>query len=242
MLGIISFLLLINITNLWFRVEVKVNNVTLPNSTFEISTSKSCTSFSTLVFARDLLNANLRSLMPFTLMIIGNVVLIKALIKSKKNSNRQANPNNRSSISKSAPLFGREQQFAASILAMNIFFMIFYLPQASTILLLGIFAYKPELAPATAEAAITLAFNIAVYIGLINNSVAFFINLKFNKIFREELLQLIVDIKVKLRLADAEDCGAKSSLHSNNNHTHSKNHPVRALNSKTEKVPSNILS
>ena len=191
-LGIVLFIMVLNSINFWFYVQQSVNYKNLTSFdtngtaviTLKTSVSRVCLSDRSLVRARDMMTASFRSILPFTFMLIGNVLLIRALVKSKKKTHSSSSKSSRSSMRK-------EVQFTISILAINMLFMIVYLPLAVTLYISGILAYNPSLASATFKAGNALAFHISLYIAFLNNSLPLLINLKFNHLFRKEFYQMI---------------------------------------------------
>ena len=197
MLGIVLFILTVNSANFWFEVQQTVTkqNVTTfeANGTAVVSLRttvvKTCTSQRSVVFARDMIAASFRAVLPFIFMVLGNIFLIRALIKSKRRSRGKKQSKTALSSMK------KEVQFTISIFAMNLMFMIVYLPLTITVYTSGFLAFFPNLASASFKATNALVFNISVYIAFLNNTLPLLINLKFNKIFRKELINMLFEVR-----------------------------------------------
>lgn len=210
---IILVLMLFNSANLWFSIvetssskNITTNyvsgNTSWTNISILTSVSRSCTSNKGLFLYRDIVGAVFRSVFPFIFMFVGNCLLIRAFLSSKKRS-KSHNLKQPTALATgtliSLTTIRKEHQFAVTIFVLNIFFIIIYSPLAVTIVLSGIYYYDPSLASPTWIAGNTLAFNISVYIGLLNNILPFFVNLKFNKLFRKEFINMLHDLKIMRR-------------------------------------------
>ena len=184
---IILFIGALNIANFWFSLQTTVQ--TASNSTGRNITTISvvCKAPSYVTLIRNMIGASSRAVFPSIIMFIGNVILVKCLMKSK----RRIHSSNDISVRSTSHSSKKERSFAVSVFAMNAFLIILYLPQTITNYMTGIYAYNSTLATPEAIALTQMIFNISVYIGLVNNSISFLVNLAFNRIFRAELFLAI---------------------------------------------------
>ncbi|CAF0953843.1 unnamed protein product [Brachionus calyciflorus] len=162
----------LNIPSLWFRL-----NYTLNNST-NLTTVTCVASTPLVLFLRDLAAISLRTAIPFFLIFTTNTLLIRFVIVS-----RQEFKNNLNS-------WRKKQNFAFSIIAMNIFFLFNLIPVAITTILFNIYQTNPQIL-----AGVNLATFISIYISILNQSCPFLINLKFNKLFFKEFVNMIKELK-----------------------------------------------
>jgi len=185
---IILFIMVISIPIIYMDIVVEqIFNSTTNTS----STKKTCTASVELLLARDLIGLSSRTIIPFIFMITFNIIIIRKLLKTKwsifKNKSQQ---NIRKRSNK------KEYQFAFSIIAINISFLVILSPLTigqilKYIFMMGLNVEQQKVSVIVA----TLDYFcfISVYIVLLNNAFSFFINLIFNKLFRKELKAILAN-------------------------------------------------
>ena len=89
----------------------------------------------------------------------------------------------------------KELHFLAVVMKMNFIFFLFYLPFSVTFILVVIFNYFVS-SSETLHVQINLAHKIAMCCSYIYNCIPFFINYKFNTLFRTEVYKIL---KIKSR-------------------------------------------
>jgi hypothetical protein len=173
----------INFANfLYERVETRtILNANTTNQSILLSVS--CTSSRELVIIRDLLSQSFRTIIPYILMIGLNVSLIRTLINSKRKFSRNDS-------------MRKEYEFAFGLVANNLFYFLLLGSLLVSVLVSNYLAYIAQVSPQSrANTNSSLALNITAYISFLNNSITFFTNLIFNKIFRKEFFDLLIFIR-----------------------------------------------
>ena len=123
--------------------------------------------------AHDLISIVMQTILPIMLMIVANSVLIVSLFKQKRNLNLDRS-------------LRREISFSVSVLAQNLLFIVFMVPEAVAV----IYQYYSDYAGTTSIrllAIISLTITCANVLSTYTICSSFLVNLAFNKIFREEL-------------------------------------------------------
>lgn len=157
-------------------------NTTSANKT---TTTVRCTSSIQLLLIRDFVSLFARSILPFILMFISNLILIRAVIQSKyklKNNITTQQSNN------------KEVQVAFSIIAINCVYLVTNVPIAVVLILIDYFTYVINGKPIQL-AILTFCQYVSVYLGALNYVLVLPMNIWFNKIFRLEFLRMLFAIK-----------------------------------------------
>jgi hypothetical protein len=157
-------------------------NTSIANASEELAETV-CTSDATVVFIRDMVIILFRTVVPFIITFVLNLLLIRCLMSSKRK------------LKKTAANLHRERQFAFTIIALNVFFFLTQLPLGASLILLNI---EQHAAISTNAMLINFAFYVSVYVGLLFNTFSFLVYLCFNKIFRKEFFLMLVSIKKKI--------------------------------------------
>ena len=159
-----------------------LNIVTIPTYhpiTNQTIITKLCTYNEIVINVRDGVTIIIRIILPFLLMFVFNISIIKNLIRKKNSLN----------ISRD---FNREYNFGFSIIALSVLFIVTLLPNAISLVLLNVvqYGYKSQISSKNL-AIINLCFNLSVLIASYNHAFPFLVNLKFNKLFRREFILFI---------------------------------------------------
>lgn len=142
-------------------------------TTITYSTRTRCSSVDLgLRFAADLINIALRNMIPFTIMLIVNILLTRKIIISRHKSNAKANES-----------LKKQYQFAISVLTINFLFLILYIPWSTTFVFDYINRFK-------ASPDLDLLLAISNVIANINDVSPVLINMVCNKLFQKEVLSL----------------------------------------------------
>nr|QVK45696.1 G protein-coupled receptor [Proales similis] len=157
------------------------NNLT--NITTNTTTSDStCSNLESLGLISDIINVLMRDLIPFSIMLVLNILMIKNLFKSKMALKTQRGT------------FKKEYQFSISVVAMNFVFLVIYTPWSITFLIYQVYRFNPDLTNEYLLELFLLFQTVSNCLAYINNFSVFFINFIFNTLYRVELL-LILKIK-----------------------------------------------
>ena len=173
---------LISFENLFHELQITekssyqvVNGTTVWKNT----TSKSCTGTLLVTVSSDLISATLRTLIPFSLMLVLNVLIaIKVTTKKSVMKNKQSANKSR-----------KERQFTRIVLSLNMVFLILNFPQAIGYgLRNGLLVFnKPSYLTLQI---VNLYWAIAYIISTSHYIVTIVTNLVFNRIFRVEICKL----------------------------------------------------
>ena len=177
---ILLIIILLHIPNVFLRIKTtsSFNNIT--NQT---QTTKTCSAGSiNMDTVIDLIRIFVRAIIPFMLIIVINTLLVYNLIKCKAKFK---------TIS-----LKKEYTFALSVAALNVMFIISLLPFVFTVVILKVMNQLNMIATKTY---IIVNFTYAVGLftfGSYNYCFQFLVNLKFNSIFRHELINWLKEIKL----------------------------------------------
>jgi hypothetical protein len=163
---------LINIPNFFFSLNMR--SINQANQTI---TSYVCGATQSITLATTLISILLRTFLPSACMIVMNVIIVRKL---RSNAKLRATKTSRSN--------NIEQNFTRTVISLNIIFVLFYLPLAIAYLLnISLVLFNPQVSPVT-TAAISLFLQSGILFGGVNESLFFFIQLIFNRVFRKEVL------------------------------------------------------
>ena len=183
---IMLFSMICHFSNLFLNL---VSTSTVNTSTNQTIITKLCTSYEIAINIRDMSVIIFRTLLPFFVMFILNISLIRNVLSMKKKLN----------ITRS---LSRELNFSFSIIALNMLFLISLLPNMVCLILLNIFQYgfKSQLTSKNL-AIINFGFSISIFFITYNYAFPFLVNLKFNKLFRNELVLFIKKLRFKMKFS-----------------------------------------
>ena len=167
------FVLLINTPNFFFKIITITSPV--DNSTQIFCT----TSISNLVLARDAISQLMRTVLPFILELILNVILIHKLIQSRKRTHVIGS-------------LKREYKFAFTIVVLNFAFILTSLPLLISIVYLNLLNYqfKSQTSSETLFVA-NFFYSIAILFASFMPITTFFVNIACNKLFRHEFCAML---------------------------------------------------
>lgn len=185
-LSILPFLAIVNMGQAWYHMSQVAQN----NSYYDFNGDDSsllvhsnssyiCTSSSDNSLATDIINVLFRFLFPFTIMIVLNYFISKNLFKSKKRSGV---------INRS---FKQERNYTFTVVGFNVLFFVLNLTWTvyyvlSHIQIAGVVVFSASL-----DVAILGLMNAVVFsIFYLNNLSSFFLNIFFNKVFRNQFFSM----------------------------------------------------
>lgn len=162
-----TFLLLaiLNAPNLWFYI----------NSGF-------CTSSYSVLVVTELTYNLVRTYIPLFLMTLFNIIMIRKIFKSSRIAGKQQTSSNFARI---------EYQFTWTVIAFDVYFFVTNFPQAIFNTMFNLRRSSGALKPSdlTSFAYFNLLSGIFLDISLLQQTLAFFFNIVFNRLFREEILR-----------------------------------------------------
>ena len=213
--GFVGLLAVINSPNLFFRlVQVGVptsivNDTNNSTNLVVINYKVICSASKEFVYARDLIMLFSRNIVPYTLTILMNTYLIKRLIESKK----------KLFVKKQLK---KEYNFAFAVVFLNVLFIVTLLPSGIVLILLNLTGYRNTVTLSVRTSAIVNFSNLLTqYFAMYYNAFAFFVNLKFNKLFKKEFFSLVKRFS-RISLCKKENQVSDSSNSSRITHTHNK--------------------
>ena len=182
-LALFLILAIFNIPNLFFQVDVSSSFNPLTNQT---STIKHCTSSPLVMRARDFVVLTFRYIVPIFLTSIMNTFLIYKVFKIKNRI--RALTSVRNSIK-------RDYNFAVSVIALNIVFLVSLIPSCIGRIVLNMVRYEETSLILTKEVALARLFSsIGMTITTMDFCFDLLVNLAFNKIFKEEFLKFFKEM------------------------------------------------
>lgn len=198
-LSINLILFLINSLHWAFYIErkytlTKIFDVDL-NKTINQSvlSSSACNPSSPIVQAlSDNINSVMRAYVPFIIIFILNILLVKQFIQSKrKMQHSKMNSNNSSTTENSSSMSRREIYFTFSVISLNILFLILYTPWTIFVTFKSIFnSVNPNPTPLT-NYIILIVEQVVISIAFLMNTSSFVFNFFFNKLFIYEIMRIL---------------------------------------------------
>ena len=181
--AIFVFIFLIDIENFFFYLSTTLYNSTLNDSNqteYVMVVSAKCTSSATVGVISNFVSAFVRTIIPFPIMLVLNVIICKILFSSKKH---MAKSNHNKSHKK-------EIHFAFTVVGMNVIFFIFYFPLAISHLTQAVIQLIPT-ASIWLFTTVNLVYNISSNVAYIYMAINFFLNFLFNYLFRKEIFVML---------------------------------------------------
>ena len=177
LLGLIGFIfvcfVLISFENLFYYLEFN-------NSTRVFV----CTSSQLVSSSSDLVSATLRTFLPFSVMFVLNILMIRRLISRR--------------LIKSATKSRRDYQFTVSVISMNILFLILNFPVSVGYILRIVFSSNlPTSEPSHTNQVIEFFWRVSYLLATANYILTNFTNLLFNRLFRKELIRIFIGEKLE---------------------------------------------
>jgi hypothetical protein len=215
-----------NVENVFRRLQVssEINATADPKSTSNsanASFSKACIASSRVSISADLVSSMMRTFIPFTIMLVLNLLMIRTLRLSKlslKRSNLQPrlSTSNSASTANYSISFRRERILAVNLVMLNLIFFLFNFPLSITYILTNLFKYYYKLSNSTSSFMSELNYihSIANSLAYVYCSMSFFTNLAFNSLFRKEIVAMLkngsnqakTNSYVLLKLKAKEEC------------------------------------
>lgn len=159
-----------NIEYIWFKLTYTTSNNTI---------IVSCTPPNKqIITIADVINVLLRFLLPFLLMLVMNIVLVRSIFVSKRKA-------------KTSRSMRREINYTLTVIGLNLIFLVLNLPWTVWYILYQLSSYLPSLQTANANFIQSVFKSVAFSILYIDNLSVFILNFFFNRIFRHRTSYLI---------------------------------------------------
>ena len=177
-LVVFTIIALIDIENLFYEMKItnSISNSTKNSNSTIVKITSTCTANYAISFSSNLVSVLLRNFLPFLIMIILNIAMCLMIFESKKKIKNRSQK--------------KEMNFTISVMALNFIFFVFYTPLSISYIMVGYYQYS-VVVPNWFLSEINFINNITIVLSFIYNSIPFFINFMFNKIFRAEFFKLL---------------------------------------------------
>ena len=199
----------INLTIFILSILMTIMILDIPNLFFYIN--RSCTADNAIIVSSDIISIFLRTYIPFTLMIVFNIVMIKKTFnRAKVNITR-----------KLTNLTRKEYQFTIAVIAYDIFFLFLNFPRSLYFIMYDVNLYSGAFNGNSLFSAIYSVFNaVTSNLATFVQTFSFVTYLAFNKLYRKEFLYLIgkiLHISILRRLYIDHTETANNSTQTNRN-------------------------
>lgn len=178
---VLGFVLVVDQVNMAYylannKLFVPVFNKTLNRTLYVGISVASCTqSNSNLVLAQDLIYVSMRILLPFIIMVVCNVILIKHIRKSRNRVIRGRNER-------------KEQSFTKAVAIMNVSFIICNIGVVAYYIIVYYLKFSGNKLGQVPTYINSLYGTCAILVSYIFTLSQFFVDIIFNKVFRKEIL------------------------------------------------------
>ncbi|CAF0716375.1 unnamed protein product [Brachionus calyciflorus] len=171
LIAILSIILITNITNFGLNLVIIRNNWTN-------QTTKYCSTPGPLVYLRDIHSILFRSAIPFTLMLVMNIILIAKVNESKKKLKMKY-----------------EIKFVFTVIATTFTFLFTYIPNVVWTIFQNRFQNDPSVSRRQTYEAFIFLFEMSSSASyFVNYSMNIFVHMAFNSLFRKEVIRLVFNL------------------------------------------------
>ncbi|CAF0879695.1 unnamed protein product [Brachionus calyciflorus] len=193
---IMCFILITNSTNL---ISNSVISISFNNLTNQTVISESCVQTKIVSLATDFIAILMRLYIPFLIMVILNLLVIKKLYRTKKRVKKstsntiliQVTTSSKNLVSNGQRTFSnKEYKFVFATITMDLVFWIFYAPVSINLTLSIVNTFTRIFTQRVPAANYSLYSNLSQLMAFTYHSVAIFMYLAFNQHFRAEFLAL----------------------------------------------------
>ena len=183
--GILTFLALVNIPNLFFYLD---------------SSSLSCTSSNIIDATTDIISIVFRTFLPFALMIVFNLLMVQKVFRNAK--------------FKHTALSRREFQLTFAVMVFDVYFFFVNLPLSLYYIFSDVNTYSGAMNNNPVfKAQYSLANVLTSNFAFFQQTFAFFMHLTFNKLFRSEIIYLIsIGVGVKSRIGPTRTASTTNTI------------------------------
>ena len=166
-MGIFTCLAILDIPNLLFNLVIN-----------EKTGALSCTAEFAILFTTDILSTLFRTHIPLILMLVFNFTMLRKIFSKNRLTYNQSS------------LKGKEYQFTIAVMAFSVYFFVLNFPLALFYIFNDVNLYNGAL---NGDFAATYSFmnSLCLNIAFCQQTLSFFMNFAFNKLFRQEILMLL---------------------------------------------------
>jgi hypothetical protein len=173
--GIFLFLAIIDFPNLLYYLPPRSVN---PDGT--LGPAATCIADFPALISSDMISIFFRTYIPLSLMLFFNVLMIRKIFRNSRSSFKQTS------------LSRKEANFTIAVMAFDVYFFVLNFPLSVFYILYDVHYYSGVLSTNSEFGALyNLVLNVMVNFSFCVQTFSFFMNLAFNKVFRQTLLQLI---------------------------------------------------
>lgn len=178
-LGLLVFMFFLNMVHLWYSLkETVVQTSVFDNTTNEFfnltKVNRVCTAPNRILLTTDIITVLFRSYIPFFVMLIMNLRMSFVFFRSRQKFKLHGSMNK------------KEYYFTFTVITMNFTFFFLYFPWSVWYLLNRLFTNQMKNS-IYLNSAIVMLRSFSFSMAYMNNFSSFFLNLTFNKIFRNVL-------------------------------------------------------
>ena len=186
--------------------------VNIPNLNFYLNAKgTSCTADFTATISSDIISILMRTYIPFLLMIVFNILMIRKIFKNNRTMAKQTN------------LAQKETHFTFAVIAYDIYFLVFNFPLSVFYIMYDINLYNGAIA---GDAVFSASYNVfsftAANFAFCVQTFSFFLYVAFNKLFLNEIFILLGKLPFINSLSRVQPSNTRQP---SNTHQHSKTHP-----------------
>ena len=204
LLVIVVTLFLANLISFWFTVSIVQMNddSTLKNVTFLVFTCAGVTK--DVHLARETLGLLSLIILPVSIISLLNVKLLHTVFVSKRNLK---------ALSKRPTgdeLIRKEIQFASTVLSLTIIFIIFNIPLGVVSSIQNVYKYFEIVQSRNLRLSLENLYAWSRSLAMLYHALPFFINLRFNRLFRKQLVQLVSELTARMGLVNRVSDNSKT--------------------------------
>ena len=205
LLVIVVTLFLVNLISFWFTVSiVQVNDddATSNNVTILLFTCAGVTK--DVHLARETLGLLSLIILPVSIISLLNVKLLHTVFVSKRNLKAL------SKRSAGDELIRKELQFASTVLSLTIIFIIFNIPLGVVSSIQNVYKYFEIVQSRKLRLSLENLYAWSRSLAMLYHALPFFINLRFNRLFRKQLVQLVSELTARTGLVNRVSDNSKT--------------------------------
>lgn len=179
---------LIDISNLFYYLEIKYQ---FSADSTSYKTIKHCTGTSLIMELSDIGAILLRTILPFMIMLILNILIIKRILKTRLRST-SVNYRVNNCYSLSSRTYKRQYQYTLTVIGMNGTFLLLNFPLAFLIITKYVYLRYYQITYLYNLDLFNLIFTIFYSISTLHYASLFFINIFCNNLFYNEIRMIII--------------------------------------------------
>ena len=174
------------LSSIILAVFIAIALIDIPNLMYYLNTStRTCTASNEIILSSDVISIVMRTYLPITIMLVFNIIMIRAVTKRTQTSSSSS-----ASLNKNGRI--RERNFTLAVISYDLIVFITHFPISIAYIVYDVQLYSGSFQSNPFLAAVyNLAFNVFAFFSLLDQVLSFFTYIAFNKLFRQEFLKLI---------------------------------------------------